>query len=361
MSVKTVIVGCGAVIRQIYKGALERLQKQRELTVVGLVDSHIENAREMQATFPGVGVFADLAPALDEVKADLTIVSSPAAFHAKHTLEAFQQGSHVLCEKPLAHTPDQCRQMVEASRSSGLLLGVEMTRRFFPSLARLKRMIVEGEIGSSLSFTYREGGAYNWPVMSPASFHRETGGGGVLADKGSHVLDTMLFLFGPFSVLSYRDDAMIGGVEGTCMVQIKNEMMEGTIQLSWEQELNDGFKVYGPDQEILLDPGRLDDIRIGKIGQYRRLDPDISFPASAVGSDVNRGTPKTYNECIYYQLVQVLRAIRLEEPIPVTGEEGSRVISAISECYKLAQPFDMPWLSNKEAETYKRLFWRNTQ
>jgi len=361
MSTNVIIVGCGAVIHKIYKIPLKRLQKQGEVMVVGLVDSNIKNAKDVQTSFPEARVFGDLALALTMIKADLTIVSSPATFHAEHTLEALQRESHVLCEKPLAPTVKECEHMVQAAHSSGLLLGVEMTRRFYPALVHLKTMIDNGELGTPMSFTYREGEQYNWPVMSGASFRRETGGGGVLADKGSHVFDTILSLFGPFSVLSYQDDAMIGGVEGTCMVRINNDMVEGTIQLSWDQELNNEFRVYGPDQEVVVDPGSLDDIRIGKKGRYCRLKPEISFPTSALASDSTRGIPSTYEECIYYQLVQVLRAIQLHEPIPVTGEEGTCVISAISECYKIAQPFDMPWLSHKEAEAYKKLYWKNAQ
>ena len=154
---------------------------------------------------------------------------------------------------------------------------------------------------------------------------------------------------------------MIGGVEATCLVRIKNEKVEGTIQLSWDQELNNEFKVYGPKQEVVLNPCSLDDIRIGNRGQYRRLNPDITFPVSTAGSNVSRGTPRTYEECIYYQLVQVLRAIRLHEPLPVAGKDGARVISTISDCYRVADPFDMPWLSQKQAETYRRLHWRRAQ
>jgi predicted dehydrogenase len=355
------IVGCGAVIQRIYKRPLEQLDKRGELRVVGLVDSNIRNAETVQTSFPGARVFGELASALTALKTDLMIVSSPAAFHADHTLQALQNGSHVLCEKPLAPSVEQCEEMIQAAHARGLLLGVEMTRRFYPSLARLRSMIASEELESPLSFIYREGGQYNWPVMSTASFHRETGGGGVLADKGSHVFDTILSLFGPFSVLSYQDDAMIGGVEATCLIQIKNEKVEGTIQLSWDQELNNEFKVCGPRQEVVLDPGSMDDIRIGNRDGHRRFSPGITFPVSAMASNAARGAPKTYDDCIYYQLVQVLRAIQLQEPLPVTGREGARVISAISECYRIAEPVDMPWLSPKQAETYRRLHWKRAQ
>lgn len=361
MITSVMIVGCGAVIHQIYKRPLERLEEQGELSVVGLVDRNIEYARDLQTSFPEARVFENLAAALTVVKANLTIVSTPATFHPEHTIQALRNGSHVLCEKPLAPKVEECEQMIQAAHSSGLLLGVEMTRRFYPSLARLKSMIANGDLGSPLSFTYREGEQYDWPVMSTASFHRETGGGGVLADKGSHVLDMIQWLFGPFSVLSYQDDAIIGGVEATCLIRIKAEKAEGTVQLSWDQELKNEFMVYGPLLEAALTPDSLDDIKIGSRGRYRRLNPGITFPISAVGSNVSRGTPKTYEECIYYQLVQVLRAIQLQEPLPVTGNEGARVISTISECYWIAKPFDMPWLSPKEAETYRRLYWRTAQ
>jgi predicted dehydrogenase len=361
MSVNVLIVGCGAVIHGIYKSPLQKLEKQGELTVACLVDSNLKNAVELGRFFPGAMIFDDLSKALPTCDSKLTIVASPAALHAKHTIEALRGGSHVLCEKPMALTLEEGKRMVHEAHSSGTRLGVGMTRRFYPSLVRLKGLIEGGEIGFPLTFSYREGAQYAWPVMTGSSFRRESGGGGVLADKGSHVFDVMLWLFGPFSVLSYEDDAMVGGVEANCTIRIRSERAEGRIQLSWDQDLHNEFRIVGSKQEALMDPDQLDYVRIGQAGAYGRIDPRVSFPASSGKGNVTTGTPRTYGECIYYQLVQMLRAIELNEKVSVTGEEATEVISAISECYGIAKPLDMPWLPDEQNKTYRQLHWRTAR
>jgi UDP-N-acetylglucosamine 3-dehydrogenase len=359
MGLQVLIVGCGAVIHHIYKVPLQRLASQGELVVTGLVDPNAGNRAGIRDAFPGAREFACIEEALDACPPQLTIVSTPATMHAEQTILALKKGSHVLCEKPMASTPEECRRMVEEAHVSGLILGIEMTRRFSPNLARLKSMIDAGELGRPLSFSYREGGRYAWPVMSGASFRRERGGGGVLADKGSHALDSMRWLFGPYTVVSYEDDAMKGGVEANCVMHIKGADAEGLIRLSWDQDLRNEFRVIGARREAVLNPISLEDIRVVEEGRSCRIEPGISFPAGAGSDSAGRGTPRGYDECVYYLLVQMLRAIRLGERVPVSGEEGAWVVSAISDCYGMAAPMAMPWLSPKENAAYRLMHWRN--
>lgn len=358
MSIDTLVVGCGAVIHQIYRNPLQKLERQGILKVIGLVDSKVENALEVSRFFPEAHVYDNLPDALAKCCPDLTIISTPAAFHAEHAILALRKGSHVLCEKPMACSPEECRLMIREAADSNRKLAVAMTRRFYPSLRRLKIIIDSGSLQFPLSFVYREGSQYNWPVMTGSSFRRSSGGGGVLTDKGSHVFDTMLWLFEPFSIVSYRDDAMTDGVEANCMIRIESEKVKGVIQLSWNEELQNTFQIMAADQALILDPDNFSTMKTRKAGGIHHIDPAVSFPADLLAKPISTGTPKTYDECIYYQLVQMARAIELHEDVPVTGEEGMFTICAISDCYAIAEPLDMPWMAEKHNAAYKRLHWR---
>jgi hypothetical protein len=70
-----------------------------------------------------------------------------------------------------------------------------------------------------------------------------------------------------------------------------------------------------------------------------------------------RGKPWTYEECIRYQLVQVLRAAEQKEPVPVTGDEGLAVMRAIDACYRQATPLRMPWLTAAEQAQADNRHW----
>ena len=74
---------------------------------------------------------------------DAVFVTTPNACHLADVLLAIRCGKPVLCEKPMAVNADQCRQMVEAARNAGLLLGVAQVFRFEESTARLARARVQ--------------------------------------------------------------------------------------------------------------------------------------------------------------------------------------------------------------------------
>ena len=354
---KVTIVGCGAVIEHLYKRPLGKLDKQGILKVIGLVDRDLDRAKKIQRFFPKASLFENIVDAISMSGPNLTIVASPPEYHAEHSIFALQNGSHVLCEKPMAITKEQCTKMIQTARNARRLLAIGMTRRFYPSLAHLKNMITSGELGNYFSFTYQEGGQYNWPVTTTASFQRYKGAGGVLFDMGSHVLDLIIWLFGMPSSLSCFDDAMVGGVEANCLIQMKAPSFNGFIHLSWDHNLANELHISGSKAEVIIGLNHIDNLIIKKSDRYKNIMPQIAFPMTIRNSKIKLGIPKIYSECFYFQIVQMIRAIKLGENVPARGEEDKEVISLIEHCYKIAKPIDMTWLPLPQNETYKELHW----
>lgn len=360
MHIRAIIVGCGAVIDCLYKRPLRELERKGFLSVLGLVDKTISHAKQLQKFFPKSSVFDNLNKAIRECGSNLAIVASPPIFHAEHTILALQKGNHVLCEKPMALTKAQCLQMVEAAHDSGLYLAIGMTRRFNPSLAYVKQLISREKLGDIVSFSFREGNRYDWPIKTPAGFHREKGGGGVLFDVGPHLIDTIVWLLGRPSIISYKDDAIGNGVEANCIIHVEVAASVGFIHLSWDHDLVNELRITGTEAEVIVALNAIDKLSVkfsGKNGNYRTVIPQIAFPLN-IDRQTQMGIPKNIPDCIYFQIIQLIRAIQLGECIPSTGEEGAAVISIIEECYKIAEPIDMSWLPPYQNETYKRLYWR---
>lgn len=356
--IRVTIVGCGAVIDHLYKRPLRKLDRQRILKVVGLVDKDQDRAKKIQKFFPKASIYENILDAISMSGSNLTIVASPAEYHFEHSIFALQNGSHVLCEKPMAITKEQCNKMIQTARDTRRLLAIGMTRRFFPSLAHLKNMITTGELGKYLSFNYREGGQYNWPVITSASFKRCKGGGGVLFDMGSHVLDSIIWLFGMPSSLSFFDDALVGGVEANCLIQMNAPSFNGFIHLSWDHNLANEFHITGSKAEVIIKLDNMSNLIIKNSDGYQKIVPQIAFPMTIGTRRTKLGIPKFYHECFYFQIVQMVRAIKLGESVPASGEEGKEVISLIEHCYKIAKPIDMTWLPPPQNETYKELHWK---
>lgn len=360
MSIKTLIIGCGAVIHEIYRKPLIRLQKQRDLTIIGLVDPNQAHTEALKTIFRTQAVCDNVDDAVAKCGVELAIISSPPFLHAEHTVAALKQGMHVLCEKPMAPTVSECNLMIEEAKSRERILAIGMTRRFYPSLNYLRNWIAMGRMQGEITFSYREGGQYQWPIKTAAGFKRGNGGSGLLMDVGSHVLDTIRWLLGPLSVEAYVDDALVGGVESNCIIDVQAPKAKGRVQLSWNQPLANRFHVTDGKTEIVVNPLDMHHVTILEAGIKQYLTLDIGFPVSSQSMNVELEMPKTYLECCYYQIVQILRAIRFGENLPVTGEQSMEVIAAMDACYQIAAPMTIDWLAQLRCEASHRLHWRHS-
>jgi predicted dehydrogenase len=125
---------------------------------------------------------------------DGVFVATPNASHLQDVLVAASCGKPILCEKPMANSADECRQMVEAARKARVLLGIAQVFRFDESTAWFRDQVSAGKIGqvvfarSEFSFSVDPTHPRTWindPVIS---------GGGPVADVGVHCIDALRFI-----------------------------------------------------------------------------------------------------------------------------------------------------------------------
>lgn len=72
--------------------------------------------------------------------------------HAAVSIQALQAGKHVLCEKPMATTPEDCRAMVEAAEKAGKYLMIGLNQRFAKAHVNAKELLEAGEIGRLICY-----------------------------------------------------------------------------------------------------------------------------------------------------------------------------------------------------------------
>jgi predicted dehydrogenase len=129
----------------------------------------------------------------------LVDISSSGDTHHEFALAALEAGKHVLCEKPLANTLSEARDLVEAARKSGTVSMVCHNYRRVPAVQLAKQLIDEGRLGAIRH--WRAIYLQDWLLdpEAPMSWRlrKETGGAGPLADLGSHLVDLAHFLIGP--------------------------------------------------------------------------------------------------------------------------------------------------------------------
>ena len=348
MTVRTIVVGCGAVAQRLYRKPLAQLAKQKMIEVVGLVDPAREHADEMLPSFAGARHFASLEEACKAARPELTLVLTPPHLHCAQTEMAFAHGSHVLCEKPMANSSAECLRMLESSRAANRVLAIGMIRRYFPAFARLREWVRSGALGQLQSFEYREGHKFEWAVTTPAAFRpRAKGGAGVLFDIGTHALDFLESVFGELTVQEYADDTA-GGVATNVAMRLAAADCTGSLKLSWDVPLLNELRVVGSTAEAVLRIDRFDQLAVGRRGAFVPQPIDVSFPVDLERGAGKRIVPLSYSDAVLCQLVQVLRAIKLDEPPAVDGQGGASCIRLIENALSKASPLPEPWLTPRE-------------
>ena len=122
----------------------------------------------------------------------------PNSIHAEPSIAALEAGTHVLCEKPLAHTLADAERMADAARDSAAAAGVAFNYRFVPAVQYARRLIDDGALGEIRHVRARY--LQDWLVDSAAPWSwrnaAEIAGSGALGDLGAHSLDLAQFLVG---------------------------------------------------------------------------------------------------------------------------------------------------------------------
>lgn len=130
---------------------------------------------------------------------DIVDVCTPGHLHAEVALAALAAGKHVLVEKPLANTVDDCERLVVAAQAPGAgrsMLGFNYRR--VPALALARDLIAQGRIGEvrQVRLAYLQDWLADERAEMSWRLRRETAGSGVLGDLGSHAVDQLHFLLG---------------------------------------------------------------------------------------------------------------------------------------------------------------------
>ncbi|MER9002656.1 Gfo/Idh/MocA family oxidoreductase [Mesorhizobium sp. M0862] len=130
---------------------------------------------------------------------DVVVIITPNDSHEEIALDAFANGKHVFCEKPLANTAAAARRMAEAAECSGKVNIVNFVYRCWPAVQFARKLIDDGELGELRHFEghFFQDYANDSGLPHAWRFDKERAGAGAGGDLGSHISDIAVFLFGP--------------------------------------------------------------------------------------------------------------------------------------------------------------------
>ena len=191
---KVGIVGLGKVAH-LHAQALKEI---RNAEFTAGCSRTVEKAEAFVAEY-GAKPYDNITKMVSENGLDLVIICTPHPNHVKPTVEVFKAGAHVLVEKPLASTLQDCDAMIEAALKFKRKLGVISQRRWYPPTLRVKQAMDNGKIGKPVLATINMLGwrdeAYYDSDDWRGSWDKE--GGGVMVNQAPHQLDLFCWLMGP--------------------------------------------------------------------------------------------------------------------------------------------------------------------
>lgn len=156
------------------------------------IGGNVGDADTVKLDMSQVKATKDFRELLADPAIDLIDICVPTHLHRDIAIAALEAGKHVVCEKPMARTSAECRQIVDAERRSRAFLMPAMCIRFWPEWAWLQRAIKNATYGRVLAARFRR-------VAEPpawGNFMDGTKSGGALLDLHIHDTDFVQFCFG---------------------------------------------------------------------------------------------------------------------------------------------------------------------
>jgi predicted dehydrogenase len=129
----------------------------------------------------------------DNKDVDFVYIGLPNSMHCEYTIRAAEAGKHVLCEKPMAISSDECRKMIDACRKANVKLMIAYRIQYDPLWNHALDMIKSGQIGELESF---QGGFYGWENAGEWRLDKKLAGGGSLLDLGIYPLNAIRHITG---------------------------------------------------------------------------------------------------------------------------------------------------------------------
>lgn len=247
---------------------------------------------------------------------DIVYVVLPNSMHKEYVMRAAQAGKHVICEKPLANTVEECDEMIAACRQAGVMLSVGYRLHFDPfnlEMMRLAREKVYGNL-KSISASHGLRSAQGWRM------DKELAGGGPLMDVGIYCVNAGRYI-------TDLEPIAVHAREG----EKKDKKKFATIEesLTWTMEYPNGviaecscsYSQYGNHLRVEAEDG------------WFEIAPSFSYSGLKGNTSDGRMDIKPINQQAA-QMDDFARAIIDKRPTPVPGEMGRQDIKIIEAIYR---------------------------
>jgi predicted dehydrogenase len=329
------IIGCGRIAQR----HAQHIDNNGQL--VATCDVVAEKAESLAATYKAkayTNLLAFLAE--NQGKMDVVSVCSPNGFHAEHAIAALRAGFHVLCEKPMAISVEDCGRMINEAEHANRRLFIVKQNRFNPPIEALKKAIEENRFGKIFSvqlscFWNRNEKYYNesnWKGSQELD-------GGTLFTQFSHFIDLLYWLIGDIKkvypiVRNFAHQETIDFEDtGVVAVEFYNGAI-GTINYtvnSYLKNMEGSISLFGEKGTVKVGGQYLNELEYQNIQDYKIENLRESSKPNDYGD--YQGSMSNHDK-VYENLKEVLTSQGI---IATNGFEGLKTVEIIDKIYSSAK------------------------
>jgi len=328
------IIGCGGIAWNAHIPAIRAVD---DAEVVAVSNRSPEKAQAAARLLGLDAWYTENQRVIDRPDVDAVIIAAPPNAHAEWTVKAATAGKHVLCEKPMARTLEECDAMISACRNAGVQLMIAEMKRFNPGFRLAKRILHDGVIGTAFMARYHN--SYyephtrrSWWVVP------EISGGGEMMNELTHQVNVLRWWLGRITEVQAMTNHPQGPPpEDNAVVNIRFEGQAiGVVTISWmTRSYNPTFPApleHAWDERIEIF-GTEGTIQIHTPFTYWKVPIQLNVYTEREISGFNKGgwsivrCPPT--DHYVDQVRHFMRCVRGQEACEVSGEEGRADLAVV--------------------------------
>jgi predicted dehydrogenase len=298
------------------------LLKLSNVELVGIYDDNVERGKKAADQYK-TDYFEDQQTFLQE-EMDAVIICSENIHHKELVINAANAKKHILCEKPIATTVADAKEMIDVCEANNVILQIAFPVRFASPIAQLKRLIDDGELGEIVAFrtTNRGQNPGGWFIDKNLS------GGGAVLDHTVHMVDIMRWYLEKeitevnAIVNSYFHDIDIDDA-GILTLEFENGVI-ATHDSSWSR-----FNEYPTWGDVTIEViGTNQTIKVDAFKEHVRMYTSGAKSLQHVfyGNDMDFGLIQDFVDCVEQR----------REPF-ITGYDGLRALEVALAAYESSE------------------------
>ncbi len=249
---------------------------------------------------------------------DLVYVVLPNSMHPEFTIRAAKAGKHVLCEKPMANSASECREMISACKAADRKLAIGYRCQYEPHHLKCMEMTRNKELGAikmiEAGFGFKIGDPKQWRLRKPLA------GGGALMDVGVYALQACRYLTG-------EEPSWITAQE-TKTDAIKFAEVDESI--TWLMQFPSGVLAYCSTSYNFNGLNRFNAFTENG---FVRMDPAFSYSGNRMETSKGKVELESTDQ-FAVEMDEFAKCILENRPSKVSGEEGLKDLLAVEAIYQ---------------------------